>query len=280
MRYHEHAPPPALSRHVRCVWTLAADAAFGAAAPEPVIPDGCAEIVLNLGDPYASVVDGAEEVQPRAMVVGQITAPLLLRPTGRTRLVGIRLLPWGGPALWRAPMAELRDRWVDAGDVLPGLRELLDRLASLREEDRAGAAATFLASRLRPDSARALAPAIVRRIGASGGRTSVRQTARALHVTRRTVERVMRDSVGLAPRDFARILRVQRAIGRLRRTAQPVLGRVALEAGYYDHAHFCREFRRFTTLSPSEFLAHERALTDAFLEGASAETPWSDDSPP
>ena len=281
MRYAEHPPPSALADHVRCVWTLSADAVPEGAAPEPVIPDGCAEIVLNVGDPFAHVTGTAEVLQPRALVIGQITGPLLLRPAGRTRLVGIRLLPWAGSALLHASMAELRDTWVDAHAVLPALLELRDRLADTHEDVRAAATFAFLHARLRPARVDPLARAIVEGIWTLKGASapapetvsspeeaaSVGSLARSLFVSRRTVQRVLRDRVGLGPRALGRILRVQRAIARLRAAPEPVLGRVALESGYYDHAHFCREFRRMTSLSPSEFLSRERALTEVFLEG-------------
>ena len=267
MRYAEFAPPPALSAFVRCVWTLTADAPPSDAVAEPVVPDGCAEVVLNVGDPFARVgADGAGTAQPLAMVVGQITAPLLLRPTGRTRLLGIRLQPWGGPALLGTDMAELRDRQVDAEAVLPALAELRDRLAGLPDAAWSEVAFAFLAARLRRDDDAPLARAAALRIAAGRGGDRVDAVAADLGVTRRTVERVMRDRVGMSPRDFRRIVRVQEAIRRLRSTPAPVLGRVGLEAGYFDHAHFCREFRRLTSVTPSEFLARGRALTEAFLE--------------
>lgn len=269
MRYAEFAPPPALAGCVRCVWTLTAGAPPPDASPEPVVPDGCAEIVLNVGDPFARVApDGAEAAQPLAMVVGQITAPLLLRPTGRTRLLGIRLQPWGGPALLGVDMGELRDRQVEAESVLPALARLRDRLAGLPEERWSYVAFDFLAARLRRHDGVPLARAAVLTIAARRGRDPVEAVAADLGVTRRTVERVMRDHVGMSPGDFRRIVRVQNAIRRLRADPDPVLGRIGLEAGYFDHAHFCREFRRLTSVSPSEFLARGRALTEAFLEGA------------
>jgi AraC-like DNA-binding protein len=87
----------------------------------------------------------------------------------------------------------------------------------------------------------------------------------------------MREHVGLAPRDFRRIVRVQDAIRRLRGAPARRLGRIALEAGYFDHAHFCREFRRTTGVSPSAFLARERPLTEAFLEEPLARAPQAED---
>ena len=62
-------------------------------------------------------------------------------------------------------------------------------------------------------------------------------------------------AVGLTPKVFLRVRRFQRALARA--TAQPELSWVALalEAGYTDQAHFHREFRAFTGLTPGSYRA-------------------------
>lgn len=266
MRYVERAPGPPLDRHVRCVWTLTGRAHAADAAPEPVIPDGCAEIVLNVGDPFVEVRDGAGREQPRALVVGQTSGPTLLRPGAETRILGIRLHPWGGPALLGVPMGDLTDRFLPLDTIAPALDELHERLAALSEPEWIPATFRHLRRVAADEPAGGMARPIVARIRERDGRVTVTELADRLGASRRTVERVMRREVGLPPTVFARILRVQAAIRRLRAAERPVLGRVALEAGYYDQPHFCREFRSLTTFSPSEFLARERGMTEAFLE--------------
>jgi AraC-like DNA-binding protein len=234
---------------------------------EPVVPDGCAEIVLNLADPFTHVHGDTAERQPLAMVVGQMTGPLSLRPGRRVRVVGIRLLPWSGYRVLGVPMAELRDAFVPVELVLPGLRELHEALAGRSEGSWAPTTFAWLARRLGSEPPGRIARAAVRLLGRRQGRASVAEIAAALHVSARSVQRAMHLDVGMPPVTFARILRVQRAIRRIRELERPTLGRVAVEAGYYDHAHFCRDFREFTGLAPSELLAGRRPLTEAFLDG-------------
>jgi AraC-like DNA-binding protein len=42
---------------------------------------------------------------------------------------------------------------------------------------------------------------------------------------------------------------------------------VAHECGFHDQAHFNREFKRFTGVTPSEFLARREASGQAMIEG-------------
>jgi AraC-like DNA-binding protein len=59
--------------------------------------------------------------------------------------------------------------------------------------------------------------------------------------------------VGATPKQLASILRFRRAVALHRpRTS---LGELALEAGYYDQAHFTHEFRSITRSSPGALLS-------------------------
>ena len=109
MDYRELIPGPALRPYVRCYWTLEAQPTDGA-GPQRVLPDGCVEIIVNLGDAFVRHDEsGRVERQPRGLIVGPTTRHMSIAPTGQIRLVGIRFSPGGAvPFLSVAPQ-ELRD---------------------------------------------------------------------------------------------------------------------------------------------------------------------------
>src|SRR4051812_18537651 len=78
---------------LRVVWSLRGQSA--GAEPEPIVSDGCAELVFNFGDPFEQrTASGSFIRQPSAMVVGPTAAPTFVRPTGAVDIVGVRLHPW------------------------------------------------------------------------------------------------------------------------------------------------------------------------------------------
>jgi len=105
----------------------------------------------------------------------------------------------------------------------------------------------------------------VEEISSGAGRTSVRLLARRLHVSERHLERVMRRDVGLAPIVLARILRLQRVLQLMRRRPGCPLGEVAVRAGYFDHSHMVREFRRIVGCTPTQFGGAQYELTNHFI---------------
>ena len=79
MRYREILPAPPLLPFVQAFWTLDSSDAH-AAPPQRVVPDGHAELILNLAEPFEYCDDsGRWHRQPRLFFAGQIRGPLLLR---------------------------------------------------------------------------------------------------------------------------------------------------------------------------------------------------------
>ena len=269
MEYVEFPAPSMLADVVRCVWLLSGPASAASVA-QPVVPDGCAEIVLNLADPFRRFRDGgAWEMQPRSMVVGQITEAVVIAPSGGVDLVGIRLQPWGASSVLSVPATDLRDVLLPLDTVDADMaRDLPDELHE--ESASAARAATVFSYLVRlgrrtPPCPRSRARAIVGEATRQPEATTVRQLAARLGLGERQLERELDRHVGLRPKMLLRIARFQRALSVARADETLSWSAVAARAGYYDQAHLTHEFRRFAACTPAEFLGRDRSLTDLFL---------------
>ena len=271
MEYREQPPRPELTGLVRCFWQVRGPGRVG--VPERVIPDGCAEIVLNQAGAFRRfAADGSSHRQDHVLLVGQLGRAITIAPEGDVDLLGIRFEPGGLARLLDAPMAELAD--VDVG-----LRHLHRDLHGRLE---AAAVATSFEGRVqrieavllrarattRPRPQAGLVAAAVSRLA----RTShpVEQVAAGLGVARRTLERAFRTDVGLSPRDFVRVCRLQRVVQRLE-GGLPTGGwaTLAVDAGYFDQSHLIRDFRQIAGTTPARFLAEQNPLTEAFAAAVS-----------
>ena len=77
--------------------------------------------------------------------------------------------------------------------------------------------------------------------------------ADTLHLSPRTLQRAFKERVGLPPRTYVRLARLQDALAVLRQGGGHSLSEVAYRSGYADHAHMTREFRELTGRPPSDF---------------------------
>jgi AraC-like DNA-binding protein len=77
--------------------------------------------------------------------------------------------------------------------------------------------------------------------------------AAALEVSHRHFIARFAEAVGLTPKRFARLVRFGRVLRRLEKRPETDLAEIAFDAGYADQAHFNRDFRTFSGISPGEY---------------------------
>lgn len=83
----------------------------------------------------------------------------------------------------------------------------------------------------------------------------VRELAQEAGLSRRRFAQLFREQVGLTPKLYCRIQRFQNALKQIASGACVDWAQLALGAGYCDQAHLAHEFRDFSGLSPSAYLA-------------------------
>jgi AraC-like DNA-binding protein len=263
LNYAELQATPPLDSLIRCFWFLSGDSL--GAEPQVVVPDGRLEIILHLADPFYRIQADGPHVQPRALLSGQLTAPITLRAGVATDIVGIRFRT--AESVLAFPLSELTDRVESLDAVAPKLSVALYAAAQRARTPQARAAALsqVLASFVRrtPD---ALASAVVRSLDTTQ-RPKVGLIAGRFGVTARTLERKVRESTGLPPNVMRRVLRFRRAFRMLDGAAPGTWACVALRAGYFDQAHLIRDFRQFAGAPPSEFFGNGPELARAILAG-------------
>jgi AraC-like DNA-binding protein len=230
-----------------------------------VPPMPSAHLFINLGGP-ARLWDSGPSVPPAVVTdgwfMGVWTRRFLFEYPTRVRLVGVHFKPWGMSPFAGIPATELRDRWVPADAVW---QRSWDRIRN-QVGDIASAAGALrvleeeLRSRLAGAPSRGLD--LVRnaggRLAASHGAVPVGALTDAAGVSGNHLAAQFKSHVGVTPKRVARIYRFARlilSVDALRPVDWPGL---AQTAGYFDQAHFSREFKDFTGHTPTGYLALRR----------------------
>src|SRR6185503_2567293 len=271
MRYTEIKPTNALARFVECFWTLEDECVTGPlkAEPiqaEPILPDGCVELILNFGAHFEEfMTNGHKERQPNNIVVGQMTRPVVISPTGSVQLLGIRFHPGGTFPFFRVPMEELTNRVTALGEVTAEFeRDLIARVdAAPSSSQRTAAVERLLSERVRNSKYESWVPELATRIVQCGGRVSMDALATAAGVSGRQLERRFLRDVGIGPKSLCRILRFQQVFQAFQQKTFSWAA-VAADCGYYDQAHLIRDFQQFAGQTPASLLENSSALTESF----------------
>lgn len=267
VQYQQWDPSPDLAGAIRCVWSLRGDAD---GATQPIVSDGCVEIVVNLADAFEQVTEAGPTRQPLAMVVGPTALPTVVRPTGAIDVLGIRLQPWAAAQTLGIGMRELRDRMMPLDDMggrsVKPLRQLVHELHDARTDHARLAVTRRAFTANNASDLDGVARRAVERVAASDQLPSVRQLAAGLGASMRTVQRVFADDVGLSPKTLLRIVRVQRALGLALGAPDLTWSTIAARAGYHDQSHFVRDFRALVGCTPTQFRPDVESITASFVE--------------
>ncbi len=220
---------------------------------------------MNLGEPVR-LWDSDPSVPPAvlgdAWFMGLWTRRFLFEYPVPVRLVGVHFKPWGISPFVDVPATELRDRWVPVDAVwqrsVDRIRNQLGDLATGTEALRV--LEEELRSRLAEVPGRGLD--LVRRTGgrlaASHGAVPVTALTDAAGISGNHLATQFKSHVGVTPKRVARIYRFAQLIVSVDALRPVDWSRLAHTAGYFDQAHFSREFKDFTGHTPTEYLALRR----------------------
>ena len=156
-------------------------------------------------------------------------------------------------------MSDVANQCINLGDLL-GEGEagrLAERLAETTDwPARFDLMDEFLLARLA--RGRPMAPDVawaLKTLRSSRGARSIGALSRDLSCSRKTLIQRFHAQVGLSPKAVASILRFDFAVERIRSADEESWADLAVACGYYDQAHFNRDFRRYSGRTPREFQA-------------------------
>ncbi|WEK33906.1 MAG: helix-turn-helix domain-containing protein [Candidatus Pseudobacter hemicellulosilyticus] len=259
-----YQPGPALSRYVDNYMIVDIDWTrdLQEYAVWRLIPFGQTTMLFLFGDPHQYSLLGPQEGMQdtaRAFLVGQLTRPIWLKFSGHTRLfkiqfrsAGIRqLLPFNMQELTNVASLELDSIWGNpVQQLLEKLYEAPTDPARVNEVDQ------FLLQRLSPASNLVdYVDYTIHQLINNGGNLSIQSLEKQLGISSRQLERLFRAKVGLPPKELGRIIRLNQAISRLRQDSSISLFQLSHAAGYFDQAHFSRDFKNIAGVAPSKLFS-------------------------
>ncbi|WP_341889599.1 helix-turn-helix domain-containing protein [Variovorax sp. YR752] len=239
------AVPQALRRHVAHAMHYREALDEGAEVVERVLPDGALRLLIGLGE------------RPSAVVVGASIRPAVLRLSGAMHGLSLTLRPGAALDLFGLPAIELADQSVALAELWSdGTVELIDGLAGAPTEE-ACVRCIWRQLDRRAQRQNGAGPervsALLRQIADTRGSLSVRELARASGLGERRLQQLFRSHLGLSPRAFGRMARMQSLLRALRREHDPDWAQLAADGGFYDQSHLTHEFAELIGLTPTGY---------------------------
>jgi AraC-like DNA-binding protein len=227
------------------------------------LPRGALTLIIDVGerqhlDFFAA--DGCTRLNvPSAFITGSHTASYVSEMPAGQPAMAVHFRPRGAYPFLRIPLSDLENTYAGLQDIWgPAGTELHERLIDAPTATaRFGILEAFLLSQ--PWSSVRRHPAAAAAVDAIEANPSIRMAdlRDLVGMTNKRLIALFRAEVGLSPKAYARIRRLQAS---LRLLGSMSGARVAAEVGYFDQAHFVREFRSFTGMTPTEYTEQRLVL--------------------
>lgn len=256
MKYQIFEPNNDLATLVECYWTLESPKEK---TPEKntIVPDGRMKMIFHYGDLYRQYHEnGNSNILPRCFVIGQLTRPLEVEPTGETGTFFVCFHPYGFFPFATIPIKEMENTAVpleklfgkdgeEIGQKILNAHSTLERIKLIE---------AFLLNRLTDtETIDHIVKSTVETILTVKGQLSVDELSRQTNINRRQLVRKFSSAIGLSPKQLSKTIRLQATLKMLLNKKITSLIALAYEGEYYAQAHFIKDFKEFTGLTPKEF---------------------------
>ncbi len=268
MNYQVFEPSETLKAFVKCYWTLEFPAEVNP-QKQSIVPDGCVEMIFHQGDLYRQYLNNGESIlQPKCFVIGQLTQPLEIEPTGATNIFSVRFHPGGFLPFTLVTIKEMENVALDLTKMFgtDGHEIETKILAVTSTEEKIKLVESFLLNRLLDtETIDRVIKATVETMLTANGQISIDELSQQTNINRRQLERKFSSIVGLSPKTLSKVIRLQSTLKMLLNKDLTSLTALAYEGEYYDQAHFIKDFKEFTGKTPKEFYRHSMKMTALFI---------------
>ena len=232
-----------------------------------------------------SLISGVQDINnlnylPDSFIYGQIGEFKDLYLVHEASLIIVVFQPDGINKLLGISANEVRDKIISTEDMfgLPGLMLYENLFDQLNPEDKLDLLNTFFL-KLTPKhslSNQTLIQSSLNFIIKNRGTITIKQLVKHTGYTERHIERVFSESIGISPKKFGNIVKLHSFLKLLKdKSVQNNITAFCYEAGYFDQSHLIKEFRKYTGITPTQYLNDTSRLATNFMELKSANLPMS-----
>ncbi len=256
MKFKILYPSKNLESFVKYFWVLEPSSTSEILKPERVVPAGYLQMFFHYKTPFS--VEGVEN--PTSYFCGQLTKFKDVIPAKDTAMIAVVFYPFSAKPFVHLNVNELTNKSVALKDVYgleaqevieKELKQCTDYSGKQEAIEKFLRKYFFLSNKYQYG--------IVKQatyiIDESKGKCQIGELSDKLFMSKRQIERLFKQTVGISPKMYAQIIRFNSAMAEL--TEKRTLTEVCYNYNYFDQAHFIKDFKRFTGMTPKSYFSHQ-----------------------
>lgn len=223
---------------------------------EVFYPSGYVDFIINISEgAAATIINGKRKDTPDIELLGHLTLPTRLTVAKGTSVLIARIYPHASALFFKDPISEFTNYAIDMYDVaLSENRELYNRIMEVNElTDKITILENYFLRQLKKNENRLKKVSVVQAINQQilfDQQLDLPVLSRHLGLSERYIQKLYLANIGISPSAFTSVMRFNKSLQLVLNTPQS-LTEIAYDCGYYDQAHFIKEFRKFTDITPS-----------------------------
>ncbi|WP_281632809.1 helix-turn-helix transcriptional regulator [Flavobacterium luteolum] len=224
---------------------------------EVFYPSGYVDLIINIsGGAAATIINGKRKDTPSVELLGHLTLPTRLTVAKGTSVLIVRIYPHASALFFSDPLSEFTNYATDMYDVALGEnRDLYHKIMEARElTSKISLLESHFLQQLKKNETRlkkvAVVQALSHHILTDNQSFNITALAKDSGLSERYIQKLYQANIGLSPAAFTAVVRFNKSLQMVLHT-QESLTTIAYECGYYDQAHFIKEFKKFTGITPS-----------------------------
>jgi AraC-like DNA-binding protein len=257
-----YQPREELRPYVRYYWVLESHEHFSILT----FPIGCPQIIFHKKSPL--YIPELDKSQSQFTISGQVNFPAHIQSDGRLEMIVAVFYPHTIGMFIGTPPSAFHNLEISGYDIENRqLNEIAQRIFDCKiAKECIDILEDFLTSKIQSGLN-------ISRIGSTIGTllhapfTSVNALADSACLSKRQYERVFSETVGMNPKEYARIVRFQKALWLMQKGECNYAG-IAAECGYSDQSHFIRNFKELSGYTPQSLIKHCAPYSDLFTNPA------------
>lgn len=217
-----------------------------------VLPDACVELFVNYTNTPVAVIEN--ELHKRSIVSFRMSRPVDVQMRKGAGCLAICFHSGMAYKFFQIPMYKLSNTTAALSDVWTGLAdEIEDQLACARDNStRIHIAQNYLLQQLNQGKNDLQIDYCLQQAQLSGGLLSVSKLTNDACISQRHLSRKFQQCIGLSPKEYLRVCRFVHSLQHMKKYPTFSLTEIACRSGYYDQAHFNRDYKIYTGFAPGE----------------------------
>jgi len=256
MKYKEFEPKESLSEYIQLIWIAESEEKFDFYPKEKILPDGIVEIVFHFKESFIMHYGGGIKIkQPKAFAISQMRKFIEIESDGFIGFISVRFYPWGAYHFFKNPIKDFLDKTIALDKIWPNdYQRILSEIEVSDNIQRVDIIQNFLIKVLNKyKKETGNIDKAIKLIRESKGTYSIDMLCKKLNLSYKQLERQFSRTIGTTPKVFSKTTRFLNLCHHLKDFENKTMSQLALDMGYFDQAHFIKDFKAFSGLTPRDY---------------------------